>query len=85
MKATWEPNQSSALEVFISTDELDEDSLHVLVPSDVNFIPAVRLAGQVTEFSLGGLMHKTPRTLLLFAQSMNSVYQVLRCLPSLQR
>ena len=57
----------SALEVFISTDELDEDSLHVLVPTDVNFIPAVRLAGQVTEFSLSGLTQNTTYSIALRA------------------
>ena len=57
----------SALEVFISTDELDEDSLDGLVPADVNFIPAVRLAGQVTEFSLSGLTQNTTYSIALRA------------------
>ena len=48
----------SALEVFISTDELDEDSLDGLVPV-MSLYPAVRLAGQVTEFSLSGLTQNT--------------------------
>ncbi len=49
----------SALEVFISTDALDDESLDTLTPVDVSFIPATRLAGQVTQFNLNGLLQNT--------------------------